>query len=56
LLLKITDACVLVCLLLFLIRPSPGSPLSRYVRAAAHSSRAQQRTPPHKHRCLLVIA
>jgi len=56
LLLEITDACVLICLILFLVRPSPGRPLSRYVRAAAYSSRAQQRTPPHKHRCLLVIA
>jgi hypothetical protein len=40
LLFKITDACVLVCLLLFLVRPSLGRPLSGYVRAAAHSSRA----------------
>jgi hypothetical protein len=40
LLLEITDACVLICLLPFLLRPSLGRPLSRYVRAAAYGSRA----------------
>src|SRR5690349_9725633 len=55
LLFHVADARVLIVLVLLPLHRVPGMALPGHVRAATDHGRAQQRTSPPEHHCLLVI-